>query len=209
MRPVAAIAVAVLTVGLGVLVLSVFHHVGPLSVELRWMRGRVHQDDASLVFRFGIEIGQERFVRNITLVLVAWAVVRRWWAGVLACLAIPGSVYFVERVMKPIVDRQVSVGDHHGSFPSGSTTAVAAWLTLLVVLTWPILRFRTLKILVGLVALGITAVAAAMIVVSGKHYPLDAVAGAICGCGAVLTWCLFLDLAHDAVVHFRSANGRR
>jgi membrane-associated phospholipid phosphatase len=209
MRPVAVVTVAVLTVGLGLLILSVIHHVGPLSVEARWMRGRVHEDDASLIFRLALDIGEERFVRNITLVLVVWAVVRRWWAGLLACLAIPGSVYFVERIMKPIVDRQVSVGDHHGSFPSGSTTAVAAWLTLLVLLAWPVLRFRVLKILVVLAALGITAVEAAMIVVSGRHYPLDVVAGAICGCGAVLTWCLFLDLAHDALRHFRSVNGRR
>jgi membrane-associated phospholipid phosphatase len=209
MRPVAALTIAVLTVGLGFLALSVRHHVGPLSVETRWIEGRVHPYDTSLVFRFSLDIGEERFVRNITLVLVVWALVRRWWAGVLACLAVPGSVLFVERVMKPIVDRQVSIVDHHGSFPSGSTTAVAAWLTLLVVLAWPILRYWVIKVLVVLVALGVTAVAAVMIVVSGKHYPLDAVAGAICGCGAVLTWCLFLDLAHDALVRLRSATGRR
>ena len=118
---------------------------------------------------------------------IALSIWRDWPRAVACLIRALGAVLITERVAKPLVARHLVTfgGD---SYPSGTVTAAAALVTV-VVLAAPVL----LRPLVGLG--GVIVVAAVGIAVVGMrwHFPTDVIGGACVGTGAVLTL--------DAVIH--------
>jgi membrane-associated phospholipid phosphatase len=125
-----------------------------------------------------------------------------------ACLVGPVlGVVITEQVAKPLVGRHLSAlgGD---SYPSGTVTAAAALVTV-IVLAVPVL----LRPIAGLAGLGVIGAVGVAVVGMRWHYPTDAVGGACVGVGVVL--------ALDAIAHIprcvagqraarlRSSNSRR
>lgn len=122
---------------------------------------------------------------------------RRWDVAALAVVGPGAAVLLAEAVFKPLLGRELVIGDYHGigSFPSGhESLVVSAALTLLIVsYQLPVSR----RARVGLVAVLVAWIllAAAGLVRNLYHYATDTV-GAMLLCAAVVP---AVALAIDAV----------
>lgn len=112
---------------------------------------------------------------------------RTWWAlsTILAAWGLSGLLKEVVRRARPVLDQPVeSVSGF--SFPSGHAANTAAMTTALVVLVWPSLRSRVLRVAAVAGAAVLTVATAVDRVMLGVHYPSDVVAGILFGVGFVL-----------------------
>ena len=91
----------------------------------------------------------------------------------------------VVRRARPVLDEPVEVA-HGYSFPSGHATNTALMTTVLVLLVWPALRSRGLRVAAVSAAALLTVLTAVDRVMLGVHYPSDVVAGMLLGVGFAL-----------------------
>jgi membrane-associated phospholipid phosphatase len=113
--------------------------------------------------------------------------------ALLAVAAVPVAETVTEKLLKPLVGRTLLGGI---SYPSGHTTAIvalAATLTVLLLVPPRPARARLASVLIGVVAyLPVIAVAVGLIGLRW-HYFTDTVAGAAVGVGTVCGLALILD----------------
>ena len=127
-------------------------------------------------------------------VVVTCLLTGRLNGAVLSVVAIPAAVELDERLLKPLVHRT-----YHGSlvYPSGHTTAVAAFAAMVAVLLLVPphqARFGVLRVLITAAACLLVVVVAIGLIGLGWHYFTDTVAGAAVGIGTVCAVALILDL---------------
>lgn len=129
----------------------------------------------------GISIGL------MAIVALFAALLRRWDVAVLAAVGPGLTVLLTKLVFKPLIDRELVIGDFRvsGVFPSGHESAVASCSFVLVIVAFQLPMRRRLR--VGFLALlGVwTVVAALGLVRNFWHYATDTI-GAICLSGAVV-----------------------
>ncbi|GHH64227.1 phosphatase PAP2 family protein [Promicromonospora soli] len=112
---------------------------------------------------------------------------RTWWAlsTILAAWGLSNLLKELVGRARPVLDQPVeSAGGF--SFPSGHAANTAAMTTALVVLVWPSLRSRALRVAAVAGAAVLTVATAVDRVMLGVHYPSDVVAGILFGVGFVL-----------------------
>ena len=112
---------------------------------------------------------------------------RTWWAltTILTAWGLSNLLKEVVRRARPVLDQPVeSVAGY--SFPSGHAANTAAMTTALVVLVWPSLRSRAMRVAAVAGAAVLTTATAVDRVMLGVHYPSDVVAGILFGVGFVL-----------------------
>jgi membrane-associated phospholipid phosphatase len=166
---------------------------GPKSVELSLVHLAYPRDGVPMVWKVGVVLGSAVFVWCGIAAMILWGVLERQWIRAAAVLAVPGTVWLVENVLKPLIHRETVGWRPVPCFPSGTAAGVVALFTVLWVLMLPYARTRSARLLVlgGCVALMLYNGLA--IVLSGRHYPLDVVGGIAVGVSVVLLWCRFLD----------------
>ena len=146
--------------------------------------------DALIAWQSAFE-GVHLFVPVVGLCLVVWwrtgMAGRTWWAlaTILTAWGFANLAKELTRRARPVLDNPI---EHvHGySFPSGHAANTAAMTTALVVLVWPVLRSRGLKVAAVGGAVSLTVLTALDRVLLGAHYPSDVLAGSILGVGLVL-----------------------
>lgn len=112
---------------------------------------------------------------------------RTWWAlsTILTAWGLSNLLKELVRRARPVLDQPVeSAGGF--SFPSGHAANTAAITTTLVVLVWPSLSSRALRVAAVAGAVVLTVATAVDRVMLGVHYPSDVVAGILFGVGFVL-----------------------
>jgi membrane-associated phospholipid phosphatase len=132
-------------------------------------------------------------------IAVACLLAGRLNGAVLAAAAVPVANGLVEGVLKPLVHRT-----YLGNvvYPSGHTTAIfalAATVTVLLLVPPRPARAGALSVLIPAVACAAGVVVAIGLIGLRFHYFTDTVAGAAVGVGTVLGLALLLDLATDAI----------
>ena len=129
---------------------------------------------------------------------------RTWWAlaTVLAAWGVSNLLKELVQRARPVLDQPVeSAGGF--SFPSGHAANTAAMSTTLVVLAWPSLRSRALRVAAVTGAVVLTVLTAADRVLLGVHYPSDVMAGILFGVGFVLA--SYLAFQHWSSPHHEHA----
>jgi membrane-associated phospholipid phosphatase len=112
---------------------------------------------------------------------------RTWWAlsTILVAWGLSNLLKEVVRRARPVLDQPVETVAGY-SFPSGHAANTAAMTTALVVLVWPSLRSRAMRVTAVASAAVLTVATAVDRVMLGVHYPSDVVAGILFGVGFVL-----------------------
>lgn len=203
MRGARSLGLAVLTgVGTGVLVVAV-----ALLVRGEWSP-LVRLDEAAVNAGTRLSGGEPGLLRALVvwqtvflarnlvipvLALCGWYwwrtrdTARAVWAAVtvLAGWALSNVLKELVQRARPVLDEPVEVA-HGYSFPSGHATNTALMTTVLVLLVWPSLRSRGLRVAAVTGAALLTVATAADRVMLGVHYPSDVVAGMLLGVGFAL-----------------------
>ncbi|MGG5261020.1 phosphatase PAP2 family protein [Phycicoccus avicenniae] len=150
-----------------------------------------------LGFRDALLAWQEAFrpvylhvIGTVVCLLVWWRTgmrTRAWWAFATLMLSWSvglGAKYVFQRA-RPVVEDPVSEAPGY-SFPSGHAVNTSAWVTVLVVLLWPVVRSRAGRALMVLVAAVLVVGTAFDRMFLGVHYPSDVTVGTLTGVGLVL-----------------------
>lgn len=127
-------------------------------------------------------------------IVVACLLAARLNGAVLAALAVPAAAGLNDGLLKPLFHRD-SLG--FLSYPSGHTAtmfALAATITVLLVIPPRPTRARVLRVLTPVAAYVVGAVVAIAVIGLRWHYFTDTVAGAAVGIGTVCGLALILDL---------------
>ena len=191
-----------LVAGLAVIVAGLsaylWDKIGPMAVEQRVMDVISDAGVRRHVFRLGLEFGAPRPFIAIVIALLIWAAVRRRPAELLACLAVPAVVGFVELILKPLVDRTWELPDSVPTYPSGTAAGVAAWTTLIWLLAMPSVRSAGLRLGLAIALAAVTGLTAIAVVGAHRHLPLDALGGIAAGVAFVLAWAALIDVVTGA-----------
>lgn len=127
---------------------------------------------------------------TLVCLLVWWRTgmrTRAWWAFATLMLSWSvglGAKYVFQRA-RPVVEDPVSEAPGF-SFPSGHAVNSAAWVTVLVVLLWPVVRARAARGAMVTAAAVVVLVTAFDRMFLGVHYPSDVSVGVVTGVGLVL-----------------------
>ncbi len=127
---------------------------------------------------------------TLVCLLVWWRTgmrTRAWWAFATLMLSWSvglGAKYVFQRA-RPVVEDPVSQAPGY-SFPSGHAVNSAAWVTVLVVLLWPVVRPRVGRAAMVVAAAAVVLVTAFDRMFLGVHYPSDVTVGVVTGAGLVL-----------------------
>jgi membrane-associated phospholipid phosphatase len=188
--PVAAAFAILVTAALGGLV----WHSTQLPVLDGWVLHEVGAHSTG-EFRFATEVATG--LRAVTVggiavtAVVAWMVLRRWNAVVLALIA-PTATLVVERLLKPLVARRAG-GSTAFHYPSGHVAVATALALSLVLILRPSMVRPRVKTLVGLsVALLVLLMALARLVETA-HLLTDVAGGVSTGVAVTLGAALLLD----------------
>ena len=133
-------------------------------------------------------------------VIVAWSILLslvclllRRWRGALLCLvgpAIAGGL--TDYILKPLINRDYGGAGY--SFPSGHTTgAFAVAICVIVLLLNRNELYIELRVLLGLVGIGLAAGVATGVVGLGYHYTTDTIGGFCVALGVVLALAILID----------------
>jgi membrane-associated phospholipid phosphatase len=193
LRPAATVVVAVCVATLVGLSVWLANTSGPTSVELPLVHLQYPRDGVPLVWEVGVAFGSAVFVWFGIAAMILWGVLQRQWARAAAVLAVPGTVWMVENVLKPLIDRETVGWRPTPCFPSGTAAGVVALLTVFWVLALPYARSKSARLVLVCGCAALVLYNGLAIVLSGRHYPLDVVGGVAVGLPAVLLWCRFLD----------------
>ena len=184
--------------GIVVIVLGVLFHgqTGPDRLD--------HAVDAPVIGWLGSHQGLARWlaypgsVRPAVVLsaalVVACLLTRRINGAVLAAAAVPAAVGLNDGLLKPLVHRTLT---GFLSYPSGHTAAVsalAATVTILLLVLPQPARFIVPRVLIATVAWLLVVVVAIGLIGLQWHYLTDIVAGAAVGIGTVCGLALALDL---------------
>jgi membrane-associated phospholipid phosphatase len=184
--------------GIVVIVLGVLFHgqTGPDVLDhavdapvIGWLGG--HQ---SLALRLAYPGSVRPAVVLSATIVVACLLTRRINGGVLAVAAVPAAVGLNDGLLKPLVHRTLT---GFLSYPSGHTAAVsaiAATVTILLLVPPQPARFTVPRVLIATVAWVLPAVVAIGLIGLQWHYFTDIMAGAAVGIGTVCGLALVLDL---------------
>ncbi|QIM22241.1 phosphatase PAP2 family protein [Phycicoccus sp. HDW14] len=129
-------------------------------------------------------------VGTLVCLLVWWRTgmrTRAWWAFATLMLSWSvglGAKYVFQRA-RPVVEDPVSQAPGY-SFPSGHAVNTAAWVTVLVVLLWPVVRAGAARAALVTVGAAVVLVTASDRMFLGVHYPSDVFVGVVTGTGLVL-----------------------
>ncbi len=156
---------------------------------------------------FGQAIGSPAFFAAVVALLAIWAVARRNWPALVALATVPGTVFIVEAVLKPVVDRHYVWGGSAQYYPSGTAAGVAAWTTLTWIFAVPFVRRPGLRLGLGVALGALGTLTAVSVVAARKHYPIDAIGGVATGMAVVLACGALIDRATG--VHDRSEASAR
>jgi len=133
-----------------------------------------------------------RFIVPVTVVcLLFWwrtgRATRTWWAlvTIAAAWGVSNLAKDVARRARPVLDHPLTNAQGY-SFPSGHATTTAAMTTALVLLVWPVLRRRWMRVGAITAAVTLTLLTALDRVLLGAHYPSDVIGGMVLGAGFVL-----------------------
>jgi membrane-associated phospholipid phosphatase len=189
---------ALLVTLVAIAAIATWHHDTPLHVELRidhWI-GRLGID--SRVYQAGTDLASPFTFSFIVAGLALWSALRRSWRELAACAAAPLTVLVVQAVLKPGIARTIGSHDSY-SFPSGHTSATTAWVTLAILLVFPVFTDKVSRIC--LVGVGVVTVAWSVVSVVALrwHYPVDAAAGVFTGLAVVIGWCAIVDRIADGL----------
>jgi undecaprenyl-diphosphatase len=127
---------------------------------------------------------------TLVCLLVWWRAglrTRAWWAFATLMLSWSvglGAKYLFQRA-RPVVEDPVSEAPGF-SFPSGHAVNSAAWVTVLVVLLWPVVRSVAGRAAMVAAAAAVVLVTAFDRMFLGVHYPSDVSVGVVTGVGLVL-----------------------
>lgn len=127
---------------------------------------------------------------TVVCLLVWWRTgmrTRAWWAFATLMLSWSvglGAKYVFQRA-RPVVEDPVSQAPGY-SFPSGHAVNSAAWVTVLVVLLWPVVRPRVGRAAMVVAAAVVVLFTAFDRMLLGVHYPSDVTVGVATGAGLVL-----------------------
>ena len=172
--------------------------IGPRRWEMEIMDALDSTGVSRRMFRLGLEFGSPRFFAAVVIALALWAVVRRNWAELIACAAVPAAVVLVEAVLKPLVDRTWELPNSAPTYPSGTAAGVAAWTTLTWLMAVPQVRSAGLRLALAITLGAITVLTAIAVVGAHRHFPLDAIGGVAVGMGTVLATCAVIDVITGA-----------
>jgi undecaprenyl-diphosphatase len=146
--------------------------------------------DGLLAWQWAFE-GVHLFVPVAGLCLVFWwrtrMTTRTLWAlvTILTAWGFANLAKEITRRARPVLADPIAHAPGY-SFPSGHAANTAAMTTALVVLVWPVLRSRALRVAAVVGAATLMVLTSLDRVMLGAHYPSDVVAGAILGVGLVL-----------------------
>ncbi|WP_426592364.1 phosphatase PAP2 family protein [Cellulomonas sp. McL0617] len=135
--------------------------------------------------------GVHLFVPVAALCLLVWwrtrMTSRTWWAlaTIATAWAFANLAKEVARRARPVLDDPIDQVRGY-SFPSGHAANTAAMATALVVLVWPVLRSRGLRVAAVLGAAALMVLTGLDRVMLGAHFPSDVLAGTVFGVGLVL-----------------------
>lgn len=206
--PWTGLLVGVLTAICAVFAVLTAGEIGPWSNEQRLAHGIRNAGVPHRVWDLGLVFGNVWFFAAVVIALGIWALARRSWPALIACVSVPGAVAFVELIMKPIVDRRYA-WYLPSTYPSGTAAGVAAWTTLTWLLAVPLLKSSRARLVLALVLAALTSLTAVSIVGAEKHLPLDAIGGVAIGVAIVLAVCAVIDLITHAHSPARSGEGAR
>lgn len=112
---------------------------------------------------------------------------RAWWA--FATLMLSWFVGLVAKYVfqraRPVVEDPVSEAPGY-SFPSGHALNSAAWVSVLLILVWPLLRTRAARTVAVVLGAAVVVITALDRMFLGVHYPSDVTVGVLTGTGLVL-----------------------
>lgn len=125
---------------------------------------------------------------------VWWATQSRWLGGyVVACVAGASAIthslkYFVRRERPPLITQLTT--EHDFSFPSGHTTAAAAFGVSIILIIGAIVRSRRIRLITWILGAVFVAAIAASRLYLGVHWFTDVASGFLVGAGTsvALSW---------------------
>jgi undecaprenyl-diphosphatase len=194
--------VAILVTLVAIAAIATWHHDTPLRLEYRIDHAIARLGVGVRVYQAGTDLASPFTFSFIVAGLALWSALRRSWRELIACASAPLTVALVQGVLKPGIARTIGAHDSY-SFPSGHTSATTAWVTLAILLVFPVFTDRVSR----LCLVGVGAVTVAWSVVSVValrwHYPVDAAAGVLTGLAVVIGWCALVDRVADGVADRR------
>ncbi|MFN8035809.1 MAG: hypothetical protein U0V73_07730 [Acidimicrobiia bacterium] len=129
---------------------------------------------------------------------------RRDVRAVALCASVPLTIFLVERVLKPVIERTTGVhGDH--LYPSGQAAATAAAATTVFVLVALRSPRRSIRAALVVVAVIIDAAIDAALIGSYSHLPFDTLGGLAFGTACALSCCLIVDAIADRFTRLTSS----
>jgi membrane-associated phospholipid phosphatase len=156
-----------------------------------WITGlRINSSTLELISRPGGATASVVLAAALALLCLA---MRRVGGAVLAVAGLALASLLTERVLKPGVDRTITV-HHYLTYPSGHTTAMFALSTALAVVLLGVRGRPAVRVAVVVAAVLVSCVVGMAMIGLGFHYFTDAVAGAAVGTGVVIGMAFLLDL---------------
>lgn len=143
-----------------------------------------------------VRLGDPETIVAWSLLLALLCVMLRRWRGAALCLLGPGLAGgLTDYVLKPLIDRQIGFGL---AYPSGHTTgAFAVAICAVVLLLDRNDLYVEVRVLLGLLGIGLAAGVAASVIGLGYHYATDTVGGFCVALGVVLGVAVLIDVVAE------------
>jgi undecaprenyl-diphosphatase len=146
-------------------------------------------------------LGDPATIAAWSLLLVLLCILLRRWRGALLCAVGPAAAGgLTDYVLKPLIDR--GYGGAGYSFPSGHTTGAFAVAICVIVLLFD--RNNLLievRVILGLIGVGLAAGVAASVVGLGYHYTTDTVGGFCVALGVIFGVAVLIDATAERWRH--------
>jgi undecaprenyl-diphosphatase len=140
-----------------------------------------------------VNLGNPQTIVAWSILLALVCLLLRRWRGALLCFVGPAMAGgLTDVVLKPLIDRDYGGAGY--SFPSGHTTgAFAVAVCVIVLLLDRNDLYIEVRVLLGLVGVGLAVGVAASVVGLGYHYTTDTVGGFCVALGVILGLAIVID----------------